>query len=302
MLPQPDDRDLRLDLWPSPAPRDADFLLHRAPSSSIPPQTVAVASTAEEHSGSVRVGVRAVPARNAFELGLALPAARIDHAALGTRLRRVLRRDLDYLPAFRRDLVSQHLHETAPAAIEDCAIEAGLLAYPCTWLFGRSLRARGHASDVQSLDDHSAVVLGVAIRLAVQDGVALPARFPMQAGHDGPCILLVLGSLLSARNSALRARELFADTFERTRVWHTMTVRVGDQVDHSAVDGDDGFTTWKRVGLFELNGHTREPCVSITHKRACLCFAARRSVHNSRYGTELRKHHNTVATNAFNTK
>jgi len=192
MLSRSNDRDLRLDLGSGSAPRDAEFLLHRAPTSSIPPQTVAVASTAEEHPGSIHIGVRAVPARDALELGLTTAACRIDHATLGARLRAVRRWDPDHLPALGHDLVSQHLYEAAPAAVKDRAIEPRLLAHSRARLFDCPFRALGHASDVQPLDEHRAVVLGVVIRFAVQDGVALPARLPMQAGHDGPCLVLVL--------------------------------------------------------------------------------------------------------------
>lgn len=302
MLPRPKGLGFGLDRRPSPAPRGAEFLRRRAPTSGLPQQTVAVASTAEEHAGSVDVGVRAVPARDALEFGLAPATARVDHAAIGARLRAVRRRDLDHRAALGHDLVAQHRHEAAPAAVEDRAVEPGLLAHPRAGLFGRATCARGHAADVQSLDDDRAVALGVERRLAVQDGVALPARLPLQAGHDGPRLLLVLRPLLAARDGALRARELFADALERSRVRHDAAVGIGEQVDHAAVDRDGGLRARERVGLLELDGHAREPGVAVADERAGLRRAAWRPVHDGRHGAELRKHHGATATLALDTE
>jgi hypothetical protein len=104
MLPRPKGRGFRLACRPSSAPRDAELLLRRPPNGVASTACTPVASTGVEHLGSVHVGVRAVPARDALEFALAPAARRIDDTAFGARLRAVRRRNLDHRAAVRHDL------------------------------------------------------------------------------------------------------------------------------------------------------------------------------------------------------
>jgi len=78
-----------------------------------------------------------------------------------------------------------------------------------------------------------------------------------------------------------------------------MTVRVGEQIYNAAVDSDGWLGTGKRVWLFELYGHAREPRVAVAHERAGLRCTTRQAVHDCGHGAELRKHHDAIATVAF---
>ena len=129
------------------APCNAELPFHRAAYfAGSSTASITAVSAAEEHLSGVQIRVGPVPAGHAAE-DFAEPARGVNHAAGRTGLTGVVSLNLDEGPARGRQLIAEHRTERRPSGAVDLAAEA----------------TAHHPLDVQILDDHDAVALGVAV-------------------------------------------------------------------------------------------------------------------------------------------
>lgn len=210
--------------------------------------------------------------------------------------------DFGHLTAFGDDFVLQHLNEPAPAAFKNGTVESSFLTHIRARLLSRSTSALRHVLDLQPLNNHRAVVLGVVMTLAMQNRFALATCRSVQSGDDGSRLLLILGSLLPARHRSLRTRELFADVLERTQARNNTAVRVGNQIDDASIDGNGSFDAANRVKQLYFNDYRREPRVTVPNQCACPDLTTRFSVDHCANCAKLRKYYKSITSCTFDAK
>lgn len=215
--------------------------------------------------------------------GVRVPAHRASLARVG-------RGHLDKSTSGPRQLVPEHPDERSPTSIEDASVETRLLADVGARGIDTALGAASHGLHVQLLDDHRAVVLGVAGAEFVQNVGALPADLPVQFGNTGLGLLSVLGSFLASGNGPLGTREALLCSLEESRVRHQCTVGVGEQVGDSTVDANDRFRAWNRLRHVNFAADAAEPLVDLANYGARLRLALKRAVNARRNRAELREH------------
>lgn len=283
MLPRPNRSGFREPrvIATSSAPRDAEFLLHRTPyigGSST--DNTAVDSTAEQHFGSVGIGVCFDSASHAAEHRLRAAALRCYVAAPCARLRTVRGGDFDKLPACPGALVAQHLSESSPAGAENASVKARLGADVRARRVRGATRRSRHVLNLQLLDDHPAVVMGVVICELVQGVVTLPADLPVKARHPEPRLLLVLAPLLLSSDDALSARQTTLCSLEVAGIVVPHSVRVRNKRRYATIQRDRWPACRCRVGHYDLAHDHDEPLVAIADDRAGFRCALGRSVHH----------------------
>lgn len=77
---------------------------------------------------------------------------------------------------------------------------------------------------------------------------ALSADLAVDAGYAELCFDLVFGSFLSTRDGTLSANESTLRDNEVTRIDEQLAIGCGAEVDDAAIDGDDRFSAWRRIG------------------------------------------------------
>ena len=256
------------------APYNAELPFHRGPDSALPStaSTTGV-SPAEEHGCSIQVGVGFVPAAHTAEV-FAVSAGGVDKPAGRTRLARVRGGDFDQASARRLQLVAEHGAERRPSGAVDLAPES----------------AAHHSLDVQLLDDHDAVALGVAGRENVENVLALTADLPVQRGDAHPRPGVAGGALQATADNAHRSRETTQTSLQVLRILDQRAVGVGQQVGHAAVDGDDRTHTERGLRKIPLALDDGEPLVHLTDERASLRDAEEGPVQDREDRAQLREH------------
>ncbi len=191
----------------------------------------------------------------------------------GARLRAVGGRHLEQLAAAPPELVVEQADELAPASIQDAARQSAVRAH--------------HVVDLQILDDDRPVALGVGVAENVQDMVAL-ASHPSVHTHDAKLGLLsVFRSPLPPCSGPLRAPQSDERGFKIPWILDDAAIRVGHQVDDSAVERDDRFGAPSWLNDLELADHGRKPLVAIAAHGARLRFAGWRPVDDDAHRPEL---------------
>jgi hypothetical protein len=179
------------------------FTLHR-PSQNSAVSTCCHGMSCGDISGRVHIGVRPVPARNAYESRLALTTLGSDVLAGITGLRRVRRVDfLDSSGCF----LFQPAREQAPPRVEDAPVEPGLLCDVPIRLLDGSPRRSGHGLDVEVLDPDHVEAAG-----EVCGGLFYPVLAPVaipgfQQADQGLHLFAALRSATGAREPALEPQE-----------------------------------------------------------------------------------------------
>lgn len=259
----------------SSTPRDAKFLFHGTPyfgGSSTGCGTVG--STAENVACSVHVGVRCVSARSAL-VALAVAALLVDHAALGARLRGVGGGHLDDERARLDAFVSEHGGEARPTCAAYTPSETAANA--------------DHVLDAQRFENDDALALGVPLRLAVQDVVALATDFTVDAVQTRDRSRSILRSFLSTGDGSLRATEAFLGVAQVARVLDDAPIRVGQQVDTAAINSDGGLRRRHRFGDLDLANDRTKPLITVAFDSAGLRFADKWAVDDHAHWAYLRE-------------
>ena len=222
---------------------------------------------------SIEIGVVGMTTAGAAEM---LPATRIgvNGATSGARLRRIGRRHFDQLAARPRQLVAQHVRKARPSRPGDVPREVAIL---------------DHAGNIQILNHDGAVALGVVVAENVQCVFALSPDLAVQTHHAELRLFSVLRSFLSSRDGTVGAGEPGQCLFEVGGVGNKSPVAVGEQVGHTAIDGDDGLGARGRVGDLDLADNRGKPLISVSVDRAGCGLTLKRSVSDAAQVAELQE-------------
>ncbi|KKN04626.1 hypothetical protein LCGC14_1095520 [marine sediment metagenome] len=271
MLPHRKRRGFQPHRLTSSAPRDTEFLLHRTPYfSESSTDCTTVDSTAEKYKGSVGISMRGMSARDAGKPRLCLATVRCNVTTSSTRLRAVRGRYLDKRAAGPVTFIAQHLDQPTPASIENAAVETGFSADVAAGVCSGPFGATGHIPQLQFLDDHRTVVLGVAIRDLMQVPVPLPANCAVDSGDTASRFLLIGTPFLASGDHALCAGETLKTLLQVRRLWNKSTSGIGDEIDHAAVEGDWVAAWSNRICDNELADDAGKPLVPIAYDAARL--------------------------------
>ena len=212
---------------------------------------------------------------------LPVPGLGGDVPAFGAGLRTVGSGHLDEAAAAPKQLVAEHRSE-------DASVEAALLRDVAARVLDRAGCASDHVLDAEPFDHDSAVALGVACRLDVENVVALSPNLPMQLGDSevGLCSfstpLPFPGSASLGPSQTLRCRLVVF------RIDDEPAVAVRQQVVNSTVNGDDGFGASRGIDL-DLAQDRREPLPGLATQRATLRLAFERTVDDGSKVPEFRE-------------
>jgi hypothetical protein len=243
----------------SSTPHDAEFLFRRPPyfseTSTGRTRSFYGRTTKQQHLRGVYVGVVNVPAVNADELGLALSARGVDCPTLSTGLRRVLSGNLDERAAIPGELVAEKINEFSPPCVADAARQIPIL---------------DHALDIESLDNHAAVVIGVVVREDVNEMFTLATDLSMQTRDASFRLLSVLGTLDPTGNDPLSVSETDERTLQELRVADENTVAVSGEADDATVDADGWLGARGWICHLDDTGDRTEPLVAIARDGTCL--------------------------------
>lgn len=273
-LPRPEGRSFGAQtLMPGSTLHNAEFLFHGTPNfggSSAGCDTVG--STAEDVTRGVHIGVRRVSAR-ATLVTLAIAALFIDHAAFGAPLRGVRSGYFDDQCARFDALVLEHPGEARPTRASDALSETATNA--------------DHVLNAQRFENDNAVAIGVALRFAVQNMIALAAYLSVSTIQTRDGSRSILRSFLPTRNNALCTRKMSLRLSQMARVFDDTTIGIGEQVDASAIDSDSRLRGRERFGDLLFAGDRGEPLIAIAFDDASFRFADERSVNDDAHRTDL---------------
>ena len=163
--------------------------------------------------------------RCAAEDGLRGAVLRVDAPACAARLRTVRSRHLDQGAAVPCELVAELLDEHAPSSVQDASREAPACL--------------DHIAYLETLYDDDAVTLGVAGAELMNEVRALSSNLAVQDRDAKLRLVAILGSLLLARDVALRTSETTERLAVVTGSLDDASVAIGHRVDHAAVEGDN---------------------------------------------------------------
>lgn len=181
-----------------------------------------------------------VTTRHAAKHALRLPVLRSDVTTRRARLGRVRRRYRQHHRAETQRLLLQEDAEPSPVGLENPAVEPRLLRHVSSRLLGRAFRRGGHATDMEVFEHHDAVVLGVAVRETMQQGLHLPASLLMHTGQILPGLGPVLRALLLSSDVALSLGDLDLGLVQEGGPWFQVTVGVGEDVGDAPINSDGG--------------------------------------------------------------
>lgn len=181
-----------------------------------------------------------VTTRHAAKHTLRLPILRSDVATGRARLGRVRRWHRQHHRAETQRLLLQQDAEPSPVGLKDLAVQSRLLRHVPAWFLGRALRRGGHTTDVEVFEHHHAVVLGVAVRETMQQGLHLPASFLMHTGQILPGFGPVLRALLLSSDVALSLGDLDLGLVQEGGPWFQVTVGVGEDVGDAPINSNGG--------------------------------------------------------------
>lgn len=199
----------------------------------------------------------------------------VDVSARAARLRAVRGWNFYELTSAPRELVLQHLSETAPSSVENTEreIAAGL----------------DHVFDLELLNHDDAVAIGVAVTEDVQKVFALSTYFSVDARNAEFGFGLVLRSFLASRNYALSMCETMSSCSQISWRFDDPTVGVGNYVDHTAIDCDHGIGARRGVSDLDFADNECEPLIPVPFDRAGFWFTFDATVHNGVDRTDFRE-------------
>jgi hypothetical protein len=171
-----------------------------------------------------------------------------------------------------RQLVAEHVLETAPRRIEDTPSKTAV--------------GLDHVADLKPLYHDYAVALGVSVTENVQEVVALASHLAMEASNTELGLLSALRSFLSSRDSALRAGETFEGSLVKAWGRNETSIGVTDEIYDASVERDDRLCTLDEIGDVEFADDAYEPLIAIALQGAGLWLSFERAVEN---GTEISK-------------
>ena len=271
MLPRRKRRGFRPRRVTSPAPRDVEFLLRRAPHfGGSSTDSNAVDSTAEKYDDSVGVGMVFVATSRAHKPSLRRSVVRSDMPAGRTRLRAVVGGHFKQRASCPVTFVAQHRRQPAPTGVEYAAVEARFGTHVSSRFVPGAFCTPGHVPHLQLLDNHRAVALGIAIGNLMQGKVPLPADCAVDACYPGTCFLLIATSFLAPRHHALCVRKFAKASLEVGRLLDTVALGIGNEVDDASVQSDGGSRGWHGVCDLELAHDAHKPLVVVADERAGL--------------------------------
>ena len=212
-----------------------------------------------------------VAAKDATELFF-VARKRADLSTLRTSLRGVRSGHFYDPPSVPGELVLKHGNELRPSCSCDATSKAVILE---------------HTLDVELLDDHRAVTLGVSGRQLVQNVIPLSPDLAMDTVHTVQGSCSVLGSFLPPAHSSLSVTKSLQRPFKMCGIWYLVSVGVSEQVDDSSIDGHYGFHPRARVGDLVLAQDAGEPLIPVSEDRAGLCFAFKLSMTHDLQRSEL---------------
>ena len=212
-----------------------------------------------------------VAAKDATEL-FSVARKRADLSTLRTGLRGVRSGHFYDSPSVPDELVLKHGNELRPSCSCDATSKAVILE---------------HTLDVELLDDHRAVTLGVSGRQLVQNVIPLSPDLAMDTVRTVQGSCSVLGSFLPPAHSSLSVTKSLQRPFKMCGIWYLVSVGVSEQVDDSSIDGHYGFHPRARVGDLVLAQDAGEPLIPVSEDRAGLCFAFKLSMTHDLQRSEL---------------
>lgn len=270
---------------PSSTSHDAEFLPHRVPYFSEPS-----ADCHRRFDGGktslknvfccICVGVLFVSAAGAAEHRLRDSTSSINNTAGRTLLRRVLSWDFSNLSAKRDSFVFTQHSKTPPASTHYTSVQTAFLHAPT-----RS----AHILNIQLLDEDDAVVIGVPLRFAMENVVALATNFSVKSSNSISSFFIVFRSSLSAGFSSLCTSESRSHLSKVVRIFYEALFRVGDQVDATSIDSDRRFNGRYRIWNIHFTHDRTEPLINVALYRANLRFTFKRTMYDSSDWSEFWK-------------
>lgn len=187
--------------------------------------------------------------------------------ALRALLRRIRCGDSDQQTSTTRRLVLQHRRKSTRSHVQQRSVEPRLLRHVSTRFLRGALGGAGHVLQLQVLDHHYAVILGVAMAPGVQEVFALPAQLPVDLGHLGLLLLPVVGALLFLGKLALALGKGRGQGLAEARVGDEVPVGVREGDLDADVDGD-GPPGGGRVLRLDLEGDVSKPLIDVADQLA----------------------------------
>ena len=217
-----------------------------------------------------------VTARCATKSGLRDAGFSVDAPAVRARLRRVGCGDFYQFSACPLEFIPQEFDETAPSGLVDAS--------------GESSICFDHTSNVQFLDDHTALAISDVTREFVQKIVPLSSYYAMQAGNTELGLFPVLRSFPPSRDDTLSVSKANSRAFHPLRIFDEIPVAICDEVDDATVKGNGGQGTRKRIGNLKNADDRGEPLIAVSGQRAGLWRSFKWAVSDdSKWATEFRE-------------
>lgn len=164
-------------------------------------------------------------------------------------LRRVGCRDFNKHSAHSCELVSQKFCKSTPSNCSDTASEPSADAH--------------HVLRTQCFYDDSAVAIGIRRREAVQNMTTLTTDFSTKAHDTRLRFFSIFRSFLSSRHDTLSMRKTAHGMLVEARIFNNFAVTVGDNVHDTAIDGDDGRSSWNGSWHLKFAHDASKPLVTV---------------------------------------
>ena len=152
------------------------------------------------------------------------------------------------------ELVGEELGQEAPALVKYSSCEAPVGLH--------------HVADLQVLNHNRAVALGVVVTELVAEVLSLSSDLAVQVGNTSLRFLPVLRSFLSSSDCLLSASKTLESLAVEAGAFEEQTIRIGNHVGDTTVDGHDGFSLRLRGLDFDQADNRDEPLIPVSLERA----------------------------------
>lgn len=199
----------------------------------------------------------------------------VDVFARTACLRAVRGGNLDERAAAPCQLVTKHVREHRPTSVKNSSRETSVYL--------------DHVIYLKLLNHDGAVAIGVAVTENMQEVFALSSHFTMNARNVELSLLSVLRSFLAPGDGALSVSKASKCSAQPSWGFNDSTIGVGNHVDHTTVDGDNGFYARQRIGDLNFAHDRCKPLISVTFDRASFRRALQWTMDDGVNRPDLRK-------------
>lgn len=217
------------------------------------------------------------------------PALFVHVPTHGARLRAVRGVHFDQSTARPQKLVTKHLNKHSPTGIHDSSVQAGFGFDVGAGVFNGAFGAADHVVNLQFLNDHGAVALGVAGAEGMQVLFALPPNSLMQQGDTSLGLFSVLGSFLPSSKYALGMGKTSLRQLEVLGIGRRFAVGVVQKIGNASVNAHDGFCPSSGRGHIDFAHQASKPLISVSLDGTCLGLAFDGTMQHDSHSAKLGK-------------